>query len=112
MIPSRVKQSYFLDKLFVWIGWHLFGIFAGFGFKPRRLLFTLMVLWVACSAIFYVAAQQGVFTPSERAVFEDAKYDACRPPQGNWIACDYPGHPPFSALVYAADNLQPLINFG
>ncbi len=109
----------------------LFGIFTGYGYRPMRLLISIVVVWLFCAMFYwYAAAGQGVFAPSNPLVFQNPNYAVCAPgyvvpaPQaenaapptvqgaGNWYLCEklpeeYSG---FSPLAYSLDVILPLVD--
>ncbi len=88
----------------------LFGLAAGYGHRPQRLVACLVGVWLACAAAFWVAAQQGAMAPSNPAVFSDPRYAACRMRTANWTECAAlpREHPRFQPLAYSLDLLLPL----
>lgn len=111
-------------------GHGLFGILTGYGYRPLRLLGWMFVVWLLCAGLYWCAALNGVFAPSDPLVFQNPEYAACRPdfialaPQhsdtippnmqgaGNWYLCDklrgeYAG---FSPLAYSLDVILPLVD--
>jgi hypothetical protein len=90
----------------------LFGALAGYGHRPQRLVAWAAAVWLACAAAFWVAAQQGVMTPSDPAVFADPRLAACRARSANWTECAAlpREHPRFQPLAYSLDLLLPVAN--
>ncbi len=66
-------------------GFHwLFGWFIGYGYRPLGLLIKMLVVWLICGAFYWYAALygdngNGVFAPSNPAVFQNPEYAACVP---------------------------------
>ena len=90
----------------------LFGALAGYGHRPQRLAAWAAAVWLACAAAFWLAAEQGVMTPSDPAVFADPRHAACRARNANWTDCAAlpREHPRFQALAYSLDLLLPVAN--
>lgn len=97
-------------------GHALFGMLAGYGHRPARLLAAGVALWLGCAALYGAAAQQSVIAPSDSAVHAGSRFTACRAaPIGeavNWTGCpELAGeYPAFSALTYSLDVLVPLVD--
>jgi len=92
------------------LGHRMFGLFAGYGHRPWRLVAWMFVTWLLCSAMYWVAAERGVMAPTNPQVFNDPRYGHCRP--GNWTQCpalptEYPAFHPFA---YSLDLLLPLVD--
>jgi len=88
----------------------LFGVFAGYGHRPQRLLAWTAAVWLACAAVFWCAARAGVMAPTDPAVYGDPRHAACRGAHTTWTDCaSLPReHPRFDALAYSLDLLVPL----
>lgn len=116
------------------IGFHyLFGKLIGYGYRPLLLAGWMLSVWLLCAAIYWCAALQGVFAPSNPLVFQNSVYAACVPNSsefkaeltkstdaksapvrgaGNWYLCEklreeYTG---FSPLAYSLDVILPLVD--
>lgn len=62
-----------------WLHW-VFGLLAGYGYAPFRLVGVLVGVWLACAAFFLFAAEQGVFAPTNPLVFNNLELaKACNP---------------------------------
>lgn len=103
----------------------LFGVFTGYGYRPMRLLGWMLSVWLACAMLYWCAALNEVFAPSDPLVFQNPEYAVCRPDYvapassvkdvqgaGNWYLCDklrgeYAG---FSPLAYSLDVILPLVD--
>ncbi len=107
-------------------GHRLFGVLTGYGYRPLRLLAWMVGVWLFCAVLYWCAAVQGVFAPSDPLVFQNEKYEVCAPSYvapasavvspikgaGNWYLCaalpeEYSG---FSPLAYSLDVILPLVN--
>ena len=109
-------------------GHWLFGVFTGYGYRPLRLLGWMVGVWIVCAAFYWCAARNAVFAPSSPPVFQNEKYESCRPdydplpstanamnsPEkiGNWYFCDKlpEAYPRFSPLMYSLDVLLPPVD--
>jgi hypothetical protein len=99
----------------------LFGVLAGYGYRPFKLLYWTIGLWLACSLVYTYAAYAGAFAPSETEILQDPHLlAACSPtppdappePQHNWYLCsalprEYPGFHPW---VYSLNVLLPVVD--
>ena len=99
----------------------LFGLLIGYGYRPLRLLYIMLGVWLICAGVFWAAALNGVFAPSNPLIFHYEKYEHCRPGDpsmeqtsgtGNWYLCpelasEYTG---FSPLAYSLDLILPLVD--
>lgn len=107
-------------------GHRLFGVLTGYGYRPLRLLAWMVGVWLFCAVLYWCAAVQGVFAPSDPLVFQNEKYEVCAPSYvapasavvspikgaGNWYLCaalpeEYSG---FSPLAYSLDVIFPLVD--
>ncbi|MDO8207454.1 MAG: hypothetical protein Q7T38_06490 [Gallionella sp.] len=110
----------------------LFRILTGYGYRPLRLLVWMLGVWLFCAWLYWCAALNGVFAPSNPLIFQNPEYAVCRPDYialaplikatraiqptiqgaGNWYLCEklreeYSG---FSPLAYSLDVLLPLVD--
>ncbi|MCC6784002.1 MAG: hypothetical protein IT457_14250 [Planctomycetes bacterium] len=123
-----------VGKIHRWVtrGLHRgFGLFAGYGHRPMRLLAWLLAFWLGCALFYWVGAvHYGAFGPSSPLVFQHEAYlapsavegsievpgsgaaAAHAPWAGNWY--DNPRLPEeytaFSPLAYSLDLLLPLVD--
>lgn len=88
----------------------LFGLLAGYGHRPQRLVVGAVAVWLASAALFWAAAGQGVMAPADPRIYADARYAACRSSDANWTDCPAlpREHPAFEPLAYSLDRLLPL----
>ena len=110
-----------------------YGKLVAFGYKPTRLIWWMLGVWLSCAAFYWFAAvwTDGVFAPSNPMVFQHPHYQVCapqrpasqaelaKPPEqqsvvgaGNWYLCgelreEYTG---FSPLAYSLDVILPLVD--
>ena len=98
------------------LGHWLFGILAGYGYRPMRLLTWMVSVWLAFAALYWVAALQGVFGPSNPLIFENASYSHCASTSSattrNWYLCQplKSEYSTFSPLAFSLDVLLPVVN--
>jgi hypothetical protein len=102
----------------------LFGLLAGYGYRPWRVAGVMLALWLACGGVYWYGALQGVFAPSNPLVFNDPQYRHCRPGAdqggavlakpyvGNWYLCGELAaeYTAFSPLAYSLDLILPLVD--
>jgi len=116
-------------------GFHsLFGWFAGYGYRPLRLFAAMLGVWLFCAAMYWCAALDGQFAPSNPLVFQNFDNAVCAPPEseeakaelaklaneqsppvkgaGNWYLCEklHKEYPGFSPLAYSLDIILPLVD--
>jgi hypothetical protein len=109
------KQRYDAGAIKSWLGRRLhkaFGLIAGFGYRPARLLKVMVAVWFFCGAIYWAAAMNGGFGPSNPLVFNHPDYKACTAKErGNWYWCDpLPGeYTTFQPWLYSLDLILPLV---
>jgi hypothetical protein len=103
-------------------GWHRFyGITAGYGHRPSRILVCMVTSWLVCSLLYWAAADHfAVFGPSNPIITSATLYpDAdtyCghgnEPGKQRWTEC--PGVPDeystFQPFIYSLDVILPLID--
>jgi hypothetical protein len=89
----------------------LWGVAAGYGYRPLRLLWALPVIWAISVGLFSVAADRGVMAPTDEKVLASAEFKHCHPEHGgNWTHCALaPAYPDFNAAAYALQTLFPAI---
>ncbi len=103
----------------------IFGALTAYGYRPVRLVKISLGIWLACALFFHYAASQGAFGPSNPLVFDNPKYEHCRPDApdvsaigkmkvGNWWWCpEAPGeYATFSPLAYSLNVMLPVVNLG
>lgn len=94
--------------------WSLFGILAGYGYRPERLIVMLFTLWAAGGFVYQRAAEANMMAPSNASVYLNKALNECH---GHWTSCsefdkEAPEYPRFNALVYSADLLLPVVDLG
>jgi hypothetical protein len=109
----------------------LFGWLAGYGYKPMRLVGWMVGVWFMCGLLYWNAAYQGVFAPSDPLVFQNENYDNCRSVDAdstprridnnnkdqityNWYTCGalVGEYSTFSPLAFSLDVILPLVDLG
>lgn len=98
----------------------LFGVLAGYGYRPLRLLAWLLGVWLVSAALFWRLALPpfNALAPSEPLVFQNPAYSACQPdqtrPPANWYLCGplRGEYATFSPLAFSADILLPVVDLG
>jgi hypothetical protein len=95
----------------------LYGLLAGYGYKPLNTFCAMLLLWFIGSIFFYCADQRGWMGPSAPAIQARADLAAvCGLPQGNrlttWTICSkLPNeYTTFNPLIYSLDLILPLVD--
>lgn len=98
-------------------GHSLFGLVAGYGYRPMRLVVALALLWLGCGAVYWAAAENGAIAPANPAVYNDPRLAHCRAAAPsvepvNWTRCpELPAeHPAFRPFAYSLDVLLPFVD--
>ncbi|MEO5698393.1 MAG: hypothetical protein ABIQ60_14805 [Burkholderiaceae bacterium] len=83
-----------------------FGGFAGYGYRPLRLVATAGALWLLCSGAYWAAAEQGALAPSAALSAANPRLESCLP------ECDLlpKTAPRFQPFIYSIEMLVPLID--
>ncbi|MDW8313021.1 MAG: hypothetical protein RMK02_09840 [Burkholderiales bacterium] len=107
-----------------------FGLLAGYGYRPLRLLAIAVCTWLICALVYWSAALPPwhAIGPSDPLVFQNPRYAECVPGSaaaaeaqqrgvahaGNWFLCKaLPGeYPTFSPLADSLDVFLPLVELG
>ena len=109
-----------------------FGLLAGYGYKPLRLLWWMLFVWLFSAAMYFCAAYHGIFTPSDPLVFQNVNYELdCRSfdmdgtartihnqdehgVTHNWYTCGklMGEYTTFSPVAYSLDVILPLVDLG
>lgn len=89
-----------------------FGLLAGYGHRPWRLVLVMATLWLGCAALYDAAADRAAIAPTA--------WLASRPDAGecrgatpvDWSRCAAlpPQYPAFSALAYSLEQLVPFVD--
>lgn len=99
-------------------GFHwLYGALIGYGFRPARLFWFVVLVWAFSSVLFDIGGHSRVFGPTDPQIFENSAYDPCNPeknPRANWTRCQtFPrAYPAFYPPLYALDVLLPVGKLG
>jgi hypothetical protein len=96
-------------------GGHWFwGLIAGYGYRPMRVLWALLVLLLVSLSVFHVGAQLGVFAPADPGIYVAQRFAGCGPGTGgaNWVDCSaLPSeYPAFNSFIYALDVILPVVD--
>ena len=89
----------------------LWGVCAGYGYRPLRLLWALPVVYLVSVWIYADAADAGAMAPTEEEFVAKDEFQRCHPEHGgNWSRCALaPAYPDFNAWGYALQTLLPAI---
>lgn len=106
----RVQRAAFWARPFIEMVGAFWGGFAGFGYRPHRLVVMLIALLALSSVFFYAAEQAGGFVPADPDVWANellVKECGTR----DWTVCPRVARiMPFNAVGYAADTMLPIID--
>jgi hypothetical protein len=106
--PVRVQRAPPKYRPFVWLTGRVWGLACGYGYRPHRLIVSLMMLWLVCGAIYHLGANRGGFAPKDAQVWSNSSFERCT---SNWTQCDQVGDiAAFNALAYSADVLIPIVD--
>jgi len=107
-----------------WIHW-AYGKFAGYGYRPDRVLIIAFLVWTVSMGLYALAAENGGFAPTSPAIYLKDDFEHCRPdaqekPEngkqkiGNWTHCpDLPSeYPAFSPFAFSTDLILPVMHLG
>ena len=94
----------------------VFGALVGYGHRPLRLALLMCALWFGAGALYWTAAENGAFAPSNPAVYNDPRYADCRAgaatlEPSNWTRCGALAaeHPAFRPFVYSLELMLPFL---
>ena len=82
------------------------GLFAGYGHRPLRMLTTGTIVWLLCGSAYWAAAERHGFAPGAAWANADPRWAACRPDCARLPA----SVPTFQSFAYSFDVLMPLID--
>jgi hypothetical protein len=99
---------------------HAFGLLAGYGYRPMRLLAWMLTVWLVSGLLFWWLAlpPRSALAPSNPLVFLDSAVASCQPDRavnpGNWFLCTplRGEYATFSPFAYSLDLLLPLVDLG
>ncbi|RJP67990.1 MAG: membrane-associated oxidoreductase [Comamonadaceae bacterium] len=112
------------------VGHGLFGLLAGYGYRPMRLMGWMVLVWLICAVFYWRLAlpPNNAIGPSDPLVFQNERYAHCvpgspaaaaaaasgAPHAGNWYLCGpLPAeYSTFSPWVYSLDIILPLVDLG
>ena len=102
------------------IGWllhGLYGVFAGYGYKPLRTVFAMALVFLIGAGVFMFAEAKGWIAPSSPIIHsQQTLIEACGQPQGHrlttWTICPkLPNeYTTFNPLMYSLDLILPLVD--
>jgi hypothetical protein len=84
----------------------LFGLVAGYGHRPLRLLVAAGAVWLLCGGLYWAAAEHGALAPSAALSLAEPRLAQCLPDCSQLPST----MPRFQPLVYSLDVLVPLID--
>lgn len=92
-----------------------FGLVAGYGHRPWRLVWAMAALWLGCAGLFSLAAERGAMAPTLAWPTTDARSAACAAANGgtiDWTRCAAlpPAYPAFSALAFSLEHALPFVD--
>ncbi|WP_407713201.1 hypothetical protein ACJJWD_13635 [Comamonas testosteroni] len=98
----------------------IFGLLAGYGYRPMRLVTWMLAVWLACAAAYWFLAlpPHSAIAPSDPLVFQSKQYQECQPDHfdepGNWYLCEQlrSEYATFSPLAYSLDLMLPVVDLG
>lgn len=99
-------------------GFHrLYGALIGYGYRPAKLFWILVAVWLGITVLFTIGGHSRVFGPTDPQIFDNPAYSSCNPeknPRANWTRCQtFPrAYPAFYPPLYALDVLLPVGKLG
>lgn len=120
-----LSQLRLLPNVAVWALHRFYGVFSGYGYRPARVIYAALALWIGFGFLYSYVAQQGGFGPADPLIYQNPAYEHCRPdaPEtpsngkakiGNWLKCpELPAnYTSFSPFAYSADLILPVAKLG
>ncbi len=106
-----------LDDYFAFGSHWLYGKFSGYGYRPMRIVYTAMVLWLCGAILFSMAADNSIFSPTNAATAKALGKDCEKqfaPEKIVWTRCDalLKTYPRFSPWAYSLDLILPVARLG
>jgi hypothetical protein len=107
-LPRRLR---WLPRLGHWA----FGLLAGYGHRPWRVVWSVAVLWLACAGFFMAAAERGAVSPNVALGASTMRDGACAASTDgavDWTRCATlpPAYPAFSALAFSLEHALPFVD--
>jgi hypothetical protein len=92
-----------------------FGVFAGYGHRPWRVVWAMAALWLGCAGVYGLAAERGAIAPTVSLAAIGPQGAVCAPgPQGgvDWTRCAAlsPAYPAFSSLAFSLEHAVPFVD--
>lgn len=121
-LASQIRLA---PNLAIWALHWFYGVFSGYGYRPTRVIYAALALWLGFGCLYsYVGARAG-FDPTDPLIYLNAAYEHCRPdaPErptngktkiGDWLKCpELPAnYTSFSPFAYSADLILPVAKLG
>jgi len=83
-----------------------FGLVAGYGYRPMRLLASAAVVWALFGVLYGAAAERGALAPNAALVTAEPRLAPCRPDCTQLPVT----MPAFAPLIYSLDVLLPVVD--
>jgi hypothetical protein len=77
------------------LGHRMFGLAAGYGHRPWRLVWSMVALWLACAGFYGVATDRAAVVPTQAS---------------NAPASSAAGYPAFSPLAFSLEHALPFVD--
>lgn len=94
----------------------IYGGLAGYGHRPLRTVAWMVGCWLAATAIYWAAANDGMIGPTNIRLYTDDRFVACgdggMPGKQPWTRCgDLPAeYTAFNPAVYSLDLILPVVD--
>ena len=103
---QRARVRHGSDPRFVKLWIKFLGFTIGYGFRPGRAVWGLLLLWLFGFGVFSYAERHAMMAPSDVGVMSTASWTENRK-----VPPEYAAYPPFSAFAYSLDTMLPIVNF-
>lgn len=70
----RKKDFVTFDRLFISVFKWIYGKTSGYGYKPMKVFWTMLIVWFLCSLFYWKASSVAVFAPSNPLIFQHKDY--------------------------------------
>lgn len=92
-----------------------FGVSAGYGHRPWRVVWAMSALWLGCAGFYGLATERGAIAPTVSLAALGPQGAACPPaPHGgvDWTRCAAlsPAYPAFSAMAFSLEHAVPFVD--
>jgi hypothetical protein len=106
----------------------IYKITTGYGYRPKNMLYTLIIVWFLCSLFYWNASKVAVFAPNNPLVFQKKDYYKCYVEENgtaladmfnwkkynstnNWIDSKLEGeYTTFNPFMYSLDVIFPIVD--